>query len=95
VDGELNELDCGVVAGFHARVCGQGHLREAEGAGEGVFAGAEELEGRDHGVAHVWRAAKLVVVVGAFVSEADVHVDECCGVALEPAWLEGDGAALC
>lgn len=90
VDGELDDLDGGVVAGLDGRVDGQGHLREADGARVGVLAGAEDLEDGDHGEGHVDGTA-----VGAVGAEAHVDVHEGCRVALEPARLPGEGAACC
>lgn len=90
VHGELDHLDGGVVAGLDGRVARQRHLGQADGARVGVLAGAENLEGRHHGEAHV-----LGTAAGAVGAEAHVDVEEGRGVALEPAWLEGDGAACC
>lgn len=86
--GELNDLDGGVVPRLDGGVCGERHLGQADGARVGVLAGPEDLEGRDHGEAHVPGA--IVRAVGA---EAHVDVEEGGGVALEPARLEGEGAA--
>lgn len=86
--GNLNDLDGGVVARLDGGVAGQRHLGQADGARVGVLGWAQDLEGADHGVAHV-----LGPAAGAVGAEAQVHVDEGRGVALEPAGLEGDGAA--
>lgn len=90
VHGQLDDLDGGQVAGLDGDVGRQGHLREADGARVGVRAGAEDLEGRYHGEAHV-----LGPAVGPVGAKAHVDVNERRRVALEPARLEGDGAALC
>lgn len=83
VHGQLDYLDGGVVADLDVRAGRERYLREADGAGVGVLAGAQDLEGRYHGVAHVRRAA-----IGPVGAEAQVDVEERCGVALEPTWLE-------
>lgn len=88
VHGDLDDLDGGVVAGLDGGVGRQRHLGQAHGARVGVLGRAQDLEGADHGEAHVRGPA--VRAVGA---EAQVHVHEGRGVALEPARLEGDGAA--
>lgn len=88
--GKLNNLDGGVVAGRDGGVGRQGHLWQAHRARVGVLAGPQDLEGRDHGEAHVPGA-----IVGTVGAEAHVNVEEGGGVALEPARLEGDGAACC
>lgn len=88
MEGQLDDLDGGVVTGFYVHVGGQRDLGQAHGAGEGVLRGADDLEGRNHGEAHVGRA-----VVGALRPETHVDVDEGCRVALEPSWLERDRAA--
>lgn len=91
---QLDDLDGSVVARLDVHVGGEGHLREADGAGVGRLAGAEDLEGRDHGVGHVGRAA-VGNAVGTLGAEAHVDVDEGCRMPGEPAWLECDGAAFC
>lgn len=88
VHGKLNNLDGGVVAGRDGGVGRQRDLGQAHRARVGVLGWAEDLEGRDHGEAHVPGA-----IVGTVGAEAHVDVEEGCGVALEPARLEGDGAA--
>lgn len=88
VHGELDDLDGGVIARLDGRVGGERDLGQADGARVGVLAGAQDLEGRHHGEAHVPGA--VVWPVGA---EAHVDVEEGRGVALEPAWLEGECAA--
>ena len=48
------------------------------------------MEDGDHGEGHVgWSA------VGPVGAESEIHVEEGGGVALEPAWLKGDGSAGC
>lgn len=86
--GQLHDLDGGVIARLDGHVGGQGHLREADRARVGVLGGPQDLEGRDHGEAHVPGPA-----VGPVGAEAHVDIQESRGVALEPARLEGDGAA--
>ena len=84
----LDHLNGSVIAHVDSLVGGEGNLRETEGAGVRVFGGADDLEDGHHGEGHVWRT-----VVGAAGAEAHVHVEEGGGMALEPAGLEGDGAA--
>lgn len=86
----FHDLDCRVVAGLDAGVGGQRDLGDADGAWVGVRGGSDDLEGRDHGVAHVLGPAARSV--GA-VAKVDVH--EGCLVALEPTRLQCDGAACC
>ena len=80
----FNHLDGSVVADFDGRVDGEGHLREAECARVGVLGRADELDAVEHGVGHV----------RGHGAETHVDVDVGGGVALEPARLEGDGAAF-
>lgn len=86
--GQLDYLDGGQITGFDARVCGQRYLRQANGARVRVVRRALDGEGVNHGVGHVFGA--VVRPVGA---EAEVDVDDGRGMASEPAWLEGEGAA--
>ena len=90
VHSKLDNLNGSVIPGLDGRVCGQGDLREADGARVGVLAGAQDLEGRHHGKTHVPGP-----IVGAIGTKAHVDVEEGRGVALEPAGLEGDRAACC
>jgi hypothetical protein len=83
VHRQLNHLDRGVIASLDVRTRRKGYLRQADSAGIRVFAGSEDLEGGHHRVRHVGRAT-----VGAVCAEAEVHVDEGCCMALEPARLE-------
>lgn len=85
---KLNNLNSSIIARLNSRVGGQRDLRKADGARVRVLAGPEDLEGRHHGEAHV--PGPIVGPVGA---EAHVDVEEGRGVALEPARLEGEGAA--
>jgi hypothetical protein len=90
MNSRLHHLDRRIVPnvrrGYSAR---EGYLREAEGARVGILRGADDLEDGHEGEGHVWWA-----VVGAAGAEAHVHVEEGCCMSLEPARLEGDGAAL-
>lgn len=89
--GGLDNLDGGLVAGLDVCADGQRNLSETDGAGVGIVGRAEDLEGMDHGVAHVGRAA---VNVGAGIgAKAKIDLKERGEVAAEPAGLEGDGAA--
>lgn len=88
VNGVLDHLDGGVVARLDGDVGRHGQLGNADGARVGVAAGAEDLEGRVEGLGHV-----VGTVVRAVCPETDVDVNVGRGVALEPAGLEGDGAA--
>lgn len=88
VHGELDDLDGGVVPRLHGGVGRQGDLGQADRPRVGVLGRPQDLEGRDHGEAHVPGP-----VVGPVGAEAHVDVEEGRGVALEPARLEGEGAA--
>lgn len=83
---KLDNLDRSVIAGLDGGVCREGHLREADGARIRVLAGAKDLEDGNHGEGHVDGTA-----VGPVAAEAHVGIHHCLGVALEPAWLEGEG----
>ena len=83
VKGRLHRLDGCVVPNLDGHVRGQRHLGQADGARVGVLAGADDLEDGHHGEGHVGRA-----VVGSVGAEAQVHVEEGCRVALEPAGLQ-------
>lgn len=71
MERQLDDLDGRVVAGFYVDVGRQRDLRQAHGAGEGVLRGADDLEGGNHGEAHVGGA-----MVGAFSAETHVDVNE-------------------
>lgn len=86
--GQLDDLDRRVVAGVHDGIGGERDLRQADGARVGALGGAEQAKGRHHGERHV-----LGPVVGPVGAEAQVYVDGGLVVALEPAGLEGEGAA--
>ena len=79
----LDDLNGCLVAGLNGGVGREGHLRQTDGAWVGVPGGADDLEGRHHVEGHVERD----------LAEAHVDVEEGGGVALEPAGLDGDGAA--
>lgn len=86
--GLLDNLNSGQVARLDAGVYGKRHLRQADGSGVRVVGRADDLEGLDHGVAHVHGA-----IVGSVGAKAQVDLDVGQRVAAEPARLEGDGAA--
>lgn len=88
MDGELDDLDGRLVTSLYRRVLGQRHLREADGSGEGVVGGTENLELRNHGESHVGRAT-----VWAVISESHVDVGKGSLVASEPSRLEGDSTS--
>lgn len=88
MDCRLYDLDGRVVAYLHGGVCWERDLWQTEGAGVGPLAGTGDLKDGHHGEGHVGGAA-----VGAVGAEAKVDVEEGGGVALEPAGLDGDGAA--
>jgi hypothetical protein len=75
VHRQLHELNCRVIARLDGRVNRQGDLWQAHGARLGVPGGAEDLEGRDHRVAHVGRPP-FRSELGAVGAEAQVDVDE-------------------
>ena len=80
----FNDLDSCVVADLGRVVCGQRHLREAEGAVVLLVGRAGDLEDGDG----------VVRVVEGLVAVAHVDVELRVGVAWEPAWLDGHGAAF-
>lgn len=86
--GRLDDLNGGQVARVDIGTDGERYLGEADGSRIGIVGGAEDLEGLDHGVGHVGRAA-----VGGVGAEAEINLHKGRQVAAEPAWLEGDGAA--
>jgi len=88
VHGQLDYLDRRVVARLDRHVGRQRYLRQTQGAGVGVLARSENLEGRHDRETHVAGTA-----VGAVSSQTHVDIEESGGVALEPARLEGDGTA--
>lgn len=88
MDSQLDNLDSRLVASLDGGVRRERNLGQADGAGERVVGGAEDLELGNHGVGHVERAA-----VGTIASEAHVDVGKGSLVAAEPTWLEGDGTA--
>ena len=83
MDRRLDHLNGGIPADHGGIIRGQRHLRQTEGAGVRLAGGAGDLEDGLHGQRHVgWEGAV-----------AQVDVEEGGGVALEPAGLDGDGAA--
>jgi hypothetical protein len=80
----LDDLNSRVVADLGRVVCGQRHLREAEGAVVLLVGWTGDLEDGDG----------VVRVVEGFVAVAEVDVELRVGVAWEPAWLDGYGAAF-
>lgn len=84
----FHHLNGGIVTSLDTRVDGQRHLGQTDSARVRVCAGADDLEGRDHWVAHV-----LGPPVGPVGAVAEVDVDKGGLVALEPTRLDGDGAA--
>ena len=87
---QLHQLNSRIIPFLKLEPRGHRHLREAERSRIRVLPRADDLEGRDHGETHVLGSA-----VGAVGADAQVDVDKRCRVALEPAWLEGNGAACC
>ena len=80
----LNDLNGRQITHIHRQTGRQRNLGQTECARIRVRGGTDDLEGREHWVAHVLR----------YGAETEIEVEEGCGVALEPAWLNGDGAAL-
>lgn len=76
---DLDNLDRRIVSNLNVRVLGQGQIRDAESAREGVPAGARDLKHRRDDVGHVWR----------LVAVAHVDVKERGGMACVPAWDNG------
>jgi hypothetical protein len=88
VNGELNELNRCIVAHLQIGASWQRNLWQAHGARIGVLVGTKDLEWRYEGVAHVrW------TTIPSLIPKAHVDVKEGRCVALEPAWLKGNGAA--
>ena len=84
MDRRLDDLDRRVVADLDRRINGEGDLRETECSWIRVLGRADELDAVEHRIRHVgWDGA-----------EPEIDVDVGGGVALEPAGLEGDGAAF-
>ena len=88
MNSRLYDLNRRIITDFHRRIRRQWHLRQAERAWIRILAWSNNLEDWNHGERHVgWSA------VWAVCAESQVHVEEGCGVALEPAGLEGDCSA--
>jgi hypothetical protein len=89
VDGSLHNLDRCIITGIDSCVCWEWDLRQAESAGVRVLRGTDNLENWHHRVGHVrWSA------IWAISAKSQVHVEECSGVALEPAGLERDCSSV-
>jgi hypothetical protein len=88
MNSRLDDLNRRIITHIHRRIHRQRHLRQAERAWIRILAWPDNLEDWNHGERHVgW---STVWAVGA---ESQVHVEEGCGVALEPTGLEGDCSA--
>jgi hypothetical protein len=87
VYSQFDDLNRGLVANLDFGILGKRHLRQAHSARIGAIAGAENLEGADHGVCHV-----LGSVIGTVCAKSHVDVHKSRFVTFEPARLEGDGA---
>lgn len=83
MNSRLDDLDRCLVARLDRRICRQGHLWQTECARVRVPAGTQHLESRQHVEGHV----------KGLLAEAHVDVEEGGGVPVEPAGLNGDGAA--
>lgn len=81
--GRLNQLDCGVVTRADGDIGRQRHLWQTHSPGVRIVGRADDEEGRDDGVAHIFRD----------FAEAEIDVDQGSGMAWEPARLEGDSTA--
>jgi hypothetical protein len=88
--GDFDNLNSGIVTGLDVGAGRQRDLRDAHGAGVWVLARSKELKERHHWIGHVRRA-----IVWAIRSKAQINVEEGLSMALEPARLEGYGAACC
>lgn len=82
--GRQHHLDRRIVANVHRPALRQRDLWETKGPRVGHVGRPGDLEGLDHGVAHVGRDG----------AQAHVHVDKRGFVAGEPGRLDGDGASL-
>lgn len=80
----LNDLNSRQITHIHCQTGWQRNLGQTECAWVRVRGGSDDLEGREHRVAHIW----------GYGAETEIEVEEGCGMALEPAWLNGNGAAL-
>lgn len=80
----LNDLNSRQITHIHGQAGRQRNLGQTKCARVRVCRGPDNLEGREHRVAHVWWHG----------AETEIEVEEGCGMALEPAWLNGNGAAL-
>jgi hypothetical protein len=90
MNSRFHYLNCSIIARLHRHIRRQWHLGEAKRPWVRVFRGTDDLEYGYHGERHVWGSA-----AGTVGPESEVHVEECCGVPLEPSGLEGDGAPGC
>lgn len=81
--GRLDKLNSSVITRADADVRRQRHLWQAHGTRVRIVRRARDLEGRNDGVAHVFRD----------LAESEVDVDQGGCVAREPARLEGDCTA--
>lgn len=90
MNSHLHNLNRRIIPHIHRRIRWKRHLRETKRSRVWILRGSNDLEDGHHGERHVgWS------LVGTGGAEAEVYVEECCGVALEPAGLECDGAACC
>lgn len=80
----LNDLNGRQITHVHRQTGRQWNLGQAECARVRVRGWSDDLEGREHRIAHIW----------GYGAETEIEVEEGCGMALEPAWLNGDGATL-
>jgi len=86
----LHHLNRSVIPNLHRCIRRQRHLRKTECPWVWVLARANDLENRNHGERHVgWTAS------GSICAEAQVHVEECSSMALEPSGLKSDCSACC
>lgn len=86
--GSQDDLYRSVIASFDSGIIGQRHIRQADGAGEGVVARAQECKLRNQGDSHVQWAA-----IRTCITKPQVNLQEAFGVAYEPSRLEGYRAA--
>jgi hypothetical protein len=84
----LHNLNRGIVAHLHHCVCWQRDLWQAEGSRVWSLAGSGDLEHGNH-----WEAQVLGSTSWSVCSEAEVDVEECGLMALEPSGLNGNSSA--
>lgn len=89
----LHNLNRSIIPHIHRRIRREGNLRQTKRSRIRSLAWPSDLEHWHHGERHVWGTAERGIIFRTIVAESEVDVEEGGGVALEPAGLDGDGAA--